>query len=151
MSCLFSNRTLQKTPNYPLVHPRPTLTSSPLHTGNQIGDAGAAAVASALEPRRNGDDGSWTPSTALTMLYLAGEWSLISMVVTEGEWSCSCVSIIGRPLPFRVHKQRPSVRPNLLINIIGSILSTHPICILSWLKGTKSAMLSIGGHTFHLS
>jgi hypothetical protein len=39
---------------------------------NQIGDAGAAALAGALEPRSNGD-GSWTPSTALTRLVLAGE------------------------------------------------------------------------------
>jgi hypothetical protein len=51
---------------------------------NKIGDAGAAAVASALEPRRNGD-GSWTPSTALTALRLNGEWVLILMVVPEGE------------------------------------------------------------------
>jgi hypothetical protein len=48
---------------------------------NQIGAAGAAAVASALEPRRNGD-GSWTPSTALTALGLAGEWALILVAVT---------------------------------------------------------------------
>jgi hypothetical protein len=41
-------------------------------------------VAGALEPRRNGD-GSWTPSTALTMLVLYGEWALISMVVAEEE------------------------------------------------------------------
>jgi hypothetical protein len=41
-------------------------------------------VASALEPRRNGD-GSWTPSTALTALYLNGEWALILMVVREEE------------------------------------------------------------------
>jgi hypothetical protein len=39
-------------------------------------------VAGALEPRRN-EDGSWTPSTALTGLDLHGEWALISMVVTE--------------------------------------------------------------------
>jgi hypothetical protein len=52
------------------------------HADNQIGDAGAAAVAGALEPRRNGD-GSWTPSTALTVLDLGREWALISMVVTE--------------------------------------------------------------------
>jgi hypothetical protein len=51
------------------------LISSPLHAGNKIGDAGAAAVARALEPRRNGD-GSWTPSTALTALYLECEWVL---------------------------------------------------------------------------
>jgi hypothetical protein len=57
---------------------------SPLHAGNKIGDAGAAAVASALEPRRNGD-GSWTPSTALTVLGLWGEWVLILMVVTKEE------------------------------------------------------------------
>jgi hypothetical protein len=50
-----------------------------LHAGNQIGDAGAAAVASALELRRNGD-GSWTPSTALTQLYLQSEWALVLMV-----------------------------------------------------------------------
>jgi hypothetical protein len=84
MSCLFSNRTLQKTPDYPLVHPRPTLTPSPLHADNRIGDAGAAAVAGALEPRRNGD-GSWTPSTALTALSLYGEWVLIlTGVIEEG-------------------------------------------------------------------
>jgi hypothetical protein len=64
-----------------LVHPRPTLLTSPLHAGNKIGDAGAAAVASALEPRRNGD-GSWTPSTALTELRLDGEWVLSLMIVT---------------------------------------------------------------------
>jgi hypothetical protein len=57
---------------------------SPLHLGNQIGDEGAAAVAGALEPRRNGD-GSWTPSTALTKLNLTGEWVMISMVVVEDE------------------------------------------------------------------
>jgi hypothetical protein len=52
---------------------------------NQIGDAGAAAVASVLEPRINGD-GSWTPSTALTVLALGGEWVLILMVgVPEDE------------------------------------------------------------------
>jgi hypothetical protein len=56
--------------------------SSPLPAGNEIGDAGAAAVAGALEPRRNGD-GSWTRSTALAMLYLGSEWALISMAVTE--------------------------------------------------------------------
>jgi hypothetical protein len=65
-----------------LVHPRPPLTSSRLHAGNRIGDAGAAAVAGALEPRRNGD-GRWTPSTALTALGLGGELALISMDVTE--------------------------------------------------------------------
>jgi hypothetical protein len=58
------------------------LTPSPLHAGNKIGDAGAAAVARALEPRRKGD-GSWTPSTALTRLELNGEWALIFMVVAE--------------------------------------------------------------------
>jgi hypothetical protein len=58
------------------------LISYPLHADNRIGDAGAAAVAGALEPRRNGD-GSWTPSTALTDLYLHIEWVLISMVVAE--------------------------------------------------------------------
>jgi hypothetical protein len=58
------------------------LTSSPLHLDNRIGDAGAAAVAAALEPRRNGD-GSWTPSTALTELDLQGEWALIAIVVAE--------------------------------------------------------------------
>jgi hypothetical protein len=41
-------------------------------------------VASALELRRNGD-GSWTPSTALTALWLGGEWVLNLMVVTEEE------------------------------------------------------------------
>jgi hypothetical protein len=61
----------------------PLLTANPsrlLTAGNQIGDAGAAAVASALEPRRNGD-GSWTPSSALTVLNLNGEWVLILMVM----------------------------------------------------------------------
>jgi hypothetical protein len=58
------------------------LTASPLHAGNNIGAAGAAAVAGALEPRRNGD-GSWTPSTALTKLGLEGEWALILMDVKE--------------------------------------------------------------------
>jgi hypothetical protein len=65
-----------------LVHPRPTPISYPLHADNQIGDAGAAAVAGALEPRRNAD-GSWTLSTAVTALNLGGEWVLISMVVVE--------------------------------------------------------------------
>jgi hypothetical protein len=51
----------------------PTPCLALLTVGNQIGDAGAAAVAGALEPRRIGD-GSWTPSTALTGLNLAGEW-----------------------------------------------------------------------------
>jgi hypothetical protein len=60
------------------------LITSPPHTDNEIGDAGAAAVAGALEPRRNGD-GSWTRSTALTVLNLFGEWALISMVVAEEE------------------------------------------------------------------
>jgi hypothetical protein len=60
------------------------LISSPLHAGNKIGDAGAAAAARALEPRRNGD-GSWTPSTALTVLGLEGQWVLILVVVTEEE------------------------------------------------------------------
>jgi hypothetical protein len=84
---------------FSLLHPRPTLITSPLHAGNKIGGAGAAAVASALQPRRNGD-GSWTPSTALTDLRLHGEWSLILMIVaTEEELSCSCVSIVGRPIP----------------------------------------------------
>jgi hypothetical protein len=55
-----------------------------LTVDNKIGDAGAAGVASALEPRRNGD-GSWTPSTALTGLNLHGEWALLLMVVTEKE------------------------------------------------------------------
>jgi hypothetical protein len=62
----------------------PTPCFALLTAVNQIGDAGATAVASALEPRRNGD-GSWTPSTALTELGLRGEWALISMVVTEEE------------------------------------------------------------------
>jgi hypothetical protein len=60
------------------------LTSFPPHAGNQIGDAGAAAVAEALKPRRNGD-GSWTPSTALTAVDLCGEWAPILMVVIEEE------------------------------------------------------------------
>jgi hypothetical protein len=79
-----------------------SVLSTLLTTGNQIGDAGAAAVASALEPRMNGD-GSWTPSTALTVLWLNGEWALILMVVTEGERGCSCVSIVGRRIPFNLH------------------------------------------------
>jgi hypothetical protein len=62
----------------------PTPCFAPLTAGNQTGDAGAGAVAGALEPRRNGD-GSWTPSTALTVLNLGSEWALISMVVSEGE------------------------------------------------------------------
>jgi hypothetical protein len=37
-----------------------------------------------LEPRRNGD-GSWTPSTALTVLRLDGEWALSLIVVAEEE------------------------------------------------------------------
>jgi hypothetical protein len=61
---------------------KPTPCFALLTLDNVIGDAGAAAVAGALEPRRNGD-GSWTPSTALTKLRLGGEWSLISMVVVE--------------------------------------------------------------------
>jgi hypothetical protein len=60
----------------------PTPCFALLTAGNRIGGAGAAAVAGALEPRRNGD-GSWTPSTALTKLNLYGECSLISMVVAE--------------------------------------------------------------------
>jgi hypothetical protein len=70
------------------------LTPTPcfaLHTAdNRIGDAGAAAVAGALEPRRN-VDGSWTPSTSLTALNLGGEWVLILMVVTGEELGGSCV------------------------------------------------------------
>jgi hypothetical protein len=54
----------------------PTPSFALLTVANQIGDAGAAAVAGALEPRRNAD-GSWTPSTALTVLWLYGEWPLI--------------------------------------------------------------------------
>jgi hypothetical protein len=82
---LFLNLNLRNAPSDPsLIHPRPTLTFSPLHAGNKIGDAGAAAVANALEPRRNGD-GSWTPSTALTALYIEGEWLLSLMVVTKEE------------------------------------------------------------------
>jgi len=60
----------------------PTPCFALLTAGNQIGDTGAAAVAGALEPRRNGD-GSWTPSTGLTVLGLECEWVLILMVVTE--------------------------------------------------------------------
>jgi hypothetical protein len=41
-------------------------------------------VAGALEPRRN-EDGSWTPSTALRVLGLSGEWVLILMDVKEEE------------------------------------------------------------------
>jgi hypothetical protein len=41
-------------------------------------------VAGALESRRN-RDGSYTPATALKRLYLAGEWVLISVVVTDEE------------------------------------------------------------------
>jgi hypothetical protein len=43
-----------------------------------------------------------------------------------------------------------SLRPNQPINSIGSILSIHPIYILAWLKGIKSAMQGIGGQTFRL-
>jgi hypothetical protein len=60
----------------------PTPCFALLTAANQIGDAGAAAVAGVLEPRRNGD-GSWTPSTALTELYLESEWVLILMLVAE--------------------------------------------------------------------
>jgi hypothetical protein len=75
----------------------PTPCCARLTPGNQIGDAGAAAVAGALEPRMNGD-GSWTPPTALTELDLWGEWALISMVVTEEELGCSfpCTSSLRR-------------------------------------------------------
>jgi hypothetical protein len=68
----------------------PTPCFALLTAGNRIGAAGAAAVAGAWEPRRNGD-GSWTPSTALTVLSLAREWVLILMVVTEQELDCSCL------------------------------------------------------------
>jgi hypothetical protein len=61
-----------------------SVPSNLLTSGNKIGDVGAAAVARALEPRRNGD-GSWTPSTALTEVWLNGEWALILMVVPEEE------------------------------------------------------------------
>jgi hypothetical protein len=61
-------------------HPTPTPCFALLTADNQIGDEGAAAVAGALEPRRNGD-GSWTPSTALTWLGLGSEWPPILMVV----------------------------------------------------------------------
>ena len=60
----------------------PTPCFTLLTAGNRIGDAGAAAVAGALEPRRNGD-GSWTPSTALTKLHLGGEWALTAIVVAK--------------------------------------------------------------------
>jgi hypothetical protein len=60
----------------------PTPHFALLTEGNQIGDAGAAAVAGALQPRRNGD-GSWTPSTALRVLSLECEWGMIAMVVAE--------------------------------------------------------------------
>jgi hypothetical protein len=60
----------------------PTACFAPLIAGNRIGGAGAAALAGALEPRRNGD-GSWTPSTALTELHLQCEWVLISMVLAK--------------------------------------------------------------------
>jgi hypothetical protein len=63
---------------------KPTPCFALLTAANKIGDAGAAAVAGALQPRRNGDS-SWTPSTALTVLRLGGEWVLILMVVTEDE------------------------------------------------------------------
>jgi hypothetical protein len=51
-------------------------------------------VASALEPRRNGD-GSWTPSTALTALRLNGEWVLILMVVTKEESEAARVYLLS--------------------------------------------------------
>jgi hypothetical protein len=60
----------------------PTPCFALLTAGNNIGVAGAVAVAGALEPRRNGD-GSWRPSTALEKLNLTGEWVLVLMVVTE--------------------------------------------------------------------
>jgi hypothetical protein len=83
MICLFRNCNLRKAPS----HPPPSFSKidiMSLHAVNQIGAAGAAAVASALEPRRNGD-GSWSPSTALTELDLWGKWVLILMVVTDEE------------------------------------------------------------------
>jgi hypothetical protein len=74
--------------NYFAVDAAHRLTPTPyfarLIAGNRVGDAGAAAVAGALEPRRNGD-GSWTPSTALTVLWLGGERVLISIVVRVEE------------------------------------------------------------------
>jgi hypothetical protein len=45
---------------------------------------GAAAVASALETRRNGD-GSWMPSTELRVRDLNGEWVLIVLIVPKKE------------------------------------------------------------------
>jgi hypothetical protein len=54
----------------------PTPCFALLTAANRIGDEGAAAVAGALEPRRN-EDGSWSPSTALTKLALGGEWVLM--------------------------------------------------------------------------
>jgi len=51
---------------------------------NDIGDTGAVAVASALEPRMS-LDGSWTPSTALRVLWLTGEWVLILIDLTGEE------------------------------------------------------------------
>jgi hypothetical protein len=68
----------------------PTPCFARLTAVNKSGDAGAAAVAGALEPRRNGD-GSWTPATALWWLSLRGEWALMSLVVAEEERGCSCV------------------------------------------------------------
>jgi hypothetical protein len=49
------------------------------------------------------------------VLHLDSEWVLILMVVTEEGWDCSCVSIVDRPLPFRLHKHRPFVQINLSI------------------------------------
>jgi hypothetical protein len=75
----------------------PTPCFALLTAVNQIGAAGAAAVAGALEPRRNGD-GSWTPSTALTELNLLGEWALILMVVAKEEWN-EMYLFVACPLP----------------------------------------------------
>jgi hypothetical protein len=66
----------------PLPRSSTTKKNAHLHAGNQIGAAGAAAVANALEPRRNGDD-NWTPSTGLTVRRLVVEWVLILMDVTQ--------------------------------------------------------------------
>jgi hypothetical protein len=81
-SLIASDPNVSVTPSHSPVIIDSSVHFTLLTAGNQIGDAGATAVARALEPRRNGD-GSWTPSTALTELGLNGEWALILMVVTE--------------------------------------------------------------------
>jgi hypothetical protein len=55
------------------------------------------------------------------------------MVEREEEWGCSCVSIAGRQLPFRLHKYRPTVQVNLsdysLICIRVIIQHIRSLCV----------------------